>query len=81
MSLLEKSLLVAGTAIGGIALTFFGMKLDALPVVYLGLAAIMAGGVLNIWLLRCPHCGVWLGRYPGEYCRACGTKIPWSEKK
>ena len=81
MNLLERSLLVAGVAIGGIALTFLGIKMDWTQSVGLGLAVIVVGTVLNIRLLRCPHCGSWLGRYPGEYCRDCGKKIPWTEKK
>ena len=46
-----------------------------------GLAGIAVGTVLHLKLLRCPACGAWLGRYPGEYCRDCGKKIPWSQKK
>ena len=47
----------------------------------LGFAVMIVGAVLNFRLLRCPDCGAWLGRYPGEHCRHCGAKIPWSEKK
>ena len=31
--------------------------------------------------LRCPSSGRHLGRYPGDYCKLCGAKIPWNEKK
>ena len=38
------------------------------------------GLVQPIWM-RCPSCGMHLGRYPGDYCKLCGAKIPWNEKK
>lgn len=36
--------------------------------------------ILNLVWLRCPECGKWLGRDPGNFCKSCGTQIPWDEK-
>ena len=81
MSLLGKTLLVVGVSFVGIALTFLGIKLDWIQMVGFGLVGIAVGTVLHLRLLRCPVCGAWLGRYPGEHCRDCGKQIPWSQKK
>lgn len=32
---------------------------------------------LDFAWLRCPHCGEWLGKYPGDYCKNCGEKLDW----
>lgn len=47
----------------------------------LGFALIVLGLILDVALVRCPKCGVWLGKYPGEYCSACGEKLNWKGKK
>ena len=47
----------------------------------LGLGLIMAGLILDVALVRCPVCGVWLGKDPGPYCRACGVQLDWKKKK
>lgn len=57
MSLLEKSLLVAGALVGGIAVALLGVKMDWIQAVGLGFAVMIVGAVLNFGLLRCPDCG------------------------
>ena len=46
----------------------------------LGCLTIGAGLVLEVLLVRCPHCNTWIGRYPGEFCKNCGKELPWDEK-
>ena len=41
---------------------------------------IMIGLVLNVVWLRCPHCGMFLGKYSGVRCNACGKEIDWHDK-
>ena len=45
-----------------------------------GIFLIVAGFVMDVLLLRCPKCGTWLGKYPGEYCSNCGAKIDWKKE-
>ena len=45
-----------------------------------GIFLIVAGLVMDVLLLRCPKCGTWLGKYPGEYCSNCGAKIDWKKE-
>ncbi len=47
----------------------------------LGLLLFFGAGILQPIWMRCPSCGMHLGRYPGDYCKLCGAKIPWNEKK
>lgn len=44
---------------------------------FLGLLGITVMFVLDFIWLRCPHCGEWLGEYPGDYCKSCGEKLDW----
>lgn len=50
-------------------------------VMIVGLVLLWAAIILTLVWLRCPECGKWLGRDPGDYCKMCGAKIPWNEKK
>ena len=68
----ETWVCVAVLAVGAI-LVFF--------VEWLGALFLIAGFILDIAWIKCPTCGTWVGRYPGEYCRNCGEKLPWNEKK
>ena len=72
MSLRQKSWTVVTVIAVGIILLFFT---DVI-----GLLVIAAGFLTGIILIKCPHCGVWLGKYPGEYCKNCGEKINWDKK-
>ena len=46
----------------------------------LGCVVSGAGLILQVRLVRCPHCGTWVGKYPGEFCKNCGKELPWDEK-
>ena len=72
MSLRQKNWAVIAVMAVGISLLFFT---DVI-----GLLIIAAGFLLGITLIKCPHCGTWLGKYPGEYCKNCGEKIDWDKK-
>ena len=45
-----------------------------------GFLMMLSGFAADFALLRCPRCGIWLGKYPGEYCGNCGEKIDWNQK-
>ena len=66
-------------------LTAFGLLLALIRagfwVTLVGVALILGAGVLNLVWMRCPQCGAWFGKYPGDYCQCCGVKILWKEKK
>ena len=42
--------------------------------------AVIAGVLLHVLWMRCPHCGSWLERNDGEYCQNCGKRIDWDAK-
>lgn len=52
-----------------------------MEVVIAGLILLLAASILMLVWMRCPECGAWFGQYPGDYCKNCGAKIPWNEKK
>ncbi len=76
MSLHQKNCL--GAAVCAVGLVFaiagYGGILGGI-----GFFLIVAGLVLSAVLLRCPKCGAWLGRRPGDYCKDCGAKIEWKK--
>ena len=78
MTLRKKQWVMLFVTVAGLILALiqagFGLTL-------LGVALILGAGILNLVWMRCPQCGVWFGKYPGEYCQNCGAKIPWNEKK
>ena len=43
----------------------------------LGGFLVAAGFAMNFAWNRCPHCGEWLGKYPGKHCKACGAEIDY----
>ena len=45
-----------------------------------GVVLALLGILANYWLVRCPFCRAWLGRYPGECCDTCGTEIDYNAK-
>lgn len=47
----------------------------------IGFMLILVGLALDVAWMRCPRCGIWLGRYPGEYCKNCGKKVDYQEKR
>jgi len=76
MSLNQKMWLNIAVLAVGLFFTIAGYKgiLEGV-----GLFLLMVGFILNIFLIRCPKCGAWLGKYPGDYCKNCGGKIEWKK--
>ena len=81
MPMQKKQRIIIIVLAAGILLALWGASAGRGLMTSLGVGGIMAGLVLDVVLLRCPHCGAWLSRYPGEYCRSCGGKIPWKDEK
>ncbi|SFQ06763.1 hypothetical protein SAMN05216343_12245 [Oscillibacter sp. PC13] len=82
MSLKQKQMVSVGIMVAGL----FPMILCVLDgnrqqLMWLGMLVFFAGMALNFLLVRCPHCGKWLGQHPSEYCRECGGKIDYQAKK
>lgn len=77
MSLKQKSWLEIAVLGTGLLLAVFGGG-GILRV--LGVLLMAAGFVLDFAWNRCPHCGGWLGRYPGKYCKSCGEKIDFDAR-
>ena len=78
MSLRQKQildLLIVGL---GLLLVFLWPEGPGLAV---GLLVLVAGLILNVVWIRCPECGTWLGKAPGDYCHLCGAKLNWKEKR
>ena len=43
-------------------------------ILVISIAVIIVGLILHFVLVRCPHCGRWIRKPYGEYCRYCGKK-------
>ena len=76
MSLNQK--MYTAIAVGATGLILFLLGRGFAEAVGLVLLAGMVA--LNFAWLRCPYCGSWLGKHPGEYCKHCGGKIDWKKK-
>lgn len=46
----------------------------------ISLLAFIAGYLLYLFWMRCPHCGRHLDRNNGQYCQYCGKEIDWDAK-
>lgn len=73
MTLKQKTWVCIAVLAAGAILVFF--------VEWLGGLLLAAGLILDITWIKCPHCGAWVGKYPGKYCSSCGAKLPWNETK
>ena len=71
MTLRQKQKLVAVLGVSGLAVLLMDTVIGSV-----GLAL-----PLNLAWMRCPECGKWLDRDPGNFCKHCGAQIPWDEKK
>ncbi|MGI6014060.1 MAG: hypothetical protein ACOX7K_07220 [Oscillospiraceae bacterium] len=48
---------------------------DEMIFLYAALAFGIAFLMVHIVFWRCPHCGAFLGRDAGKYCRNCGAEL------
>ena len=77
MSLAQKKMVSMGFMVAAL---IAAITLKEAPFSKLWFVLIMIGLILNVAWLRCPHCGMFLGKYSGERCNACGEKIDWHDK-
>ena len=82
MNLNQKMWLCIGVIAGGIVLAFLagGADRGRQALMLLSCLVIAMGLLLEVRLLRCPHCDTWIGKHPGEFCKNCGKALPWKEK-
>ena len=82
MSLHKRQWLCVGVMAVGIFLVFLANAASNARQVLSGLGCfvIVAGLILHVAWVRCPHCNTWVGKYPGEFCKNCGKELPWDEK-
>ena len=73
MTLRQKTWVCIAVLAAGAILVFF--------VEWLGGLLLAAGLILDVTWIKGPHCGAWVGKYPGKYCSSCGAKLPWNETK
>lgn len=50
-------------------------------ILVISIAVIIVGLILHFILARCPHCGCWIRRPYGDYCRYCGMKYSDDDDK
>ena len=81
MTLRQKQKLVAVLGVSGLAVLLMDTVIGSVGLAVLGVVLVAAALPLNLAWMRCPSCGMHLGRCPGDYCKLCGAKIPWNEKK
>ena len=81
MSLSKKQWIAVGVIAIGIVLVLVtnAASGDHPVLTILGCFVIVAGLLLHVKLVRCPHCGEWVGKYPGEYCKQCGKELSRDE--
>ena len=77
MSLAQKKMVSMGFLVAALLAAIFA-KGEVLGKLWLVL--VMIGLILNVVWLRCPHCGMFLGKYSGVRCNACGKEIDWNDK-
>lgn len=64
-----------------IAMALEHTGLDVYEVIFaIALLAVIAGFLLYLYWMRCPHCGMHLDRNYGQYCQHCGKEIGWDAK-
>lgn len=87
MSLRQKKYMVFAVMLGmPVLLYLIGMGLESVGldvyevVTAAALLAVIAGVLLHVLWMRCPHCGRHLDRNNGRYCQHCGKEIDWDAR-
>lgn len=78
MTLRQKQRVILLVTVVSLVLMLWHPTMGAMIV---GLVLLLAACILTLLWMRCPECGAWFGKYPGDYCKDCGAKIPWNETK
>ena len=81
MTLRQKQKLVAVLTGIGLAVLLMNTVIGSIGLIILGVVLVVAALILNLVWIRCPECGKWLDRDPGNFCKHCGAQIHWDEKK
>ena len=79
MTLKQKNWLCVGmmlTGAGGLVLASHAQNAVRL-LTALACLIVLGGLLLHMRLVRCPHCGTWVGKFPGDYCKHCGEPLNW----
>ena len=72
---LSVLIMFIGVAIGFCSLFFLDNKPMAMLVIIIAIAVFVAGIIVNLVLVRCPHCGYPPGRICGPKCPHCGKDL------
>ena len=78
MTLRQKQWLILAVTVVSLILMLWHPNVGVMAA---GIVLLLGAGILNLIWMRCPQCGAWFGKYPGDYCQCCGIKILWNEKK
>ena len=82
MTLRQKQLLSFGLLAAALALMVLSSFVEGVPqsLGMVGVVLALLGLLANYWLVRCPNCHAWLGRFPGEFCETCDEKVDYNAK-
>ena len=82
MTLRQKQILSFVMLAAALLMMVLGSFVEQIPlnVAVAGAVLALLGLLANYWLVRCPFCRGWLGRFPGECCDTCGTEIDYNAK-
>ena len=82
MTLRQKNYACIGMMMAGIPVFLLASYVENAekPLSILACLLVMGGLLLHMRLVRCRHCGTWIGKFPGEYCRHCGKPLDWGEE-
>lgn len=78
MTLRQKQGLILLLTVVGLVLALWHPNVVVMAA---GIMLLLAASLLYLVWIRCPECGKWLDRDPGNFCKHCGAQIPWDEKK
>ena len=72
---LSVLVMMMGVGIGLVCLAFLNHEVLFILIALAGIAVFITGVVLNIKMVRCPHCDSYLGRVAGPKCPFCGEDL------
>lgn len=75
LTMRARALVLAGGMIISALLVSLGVKTNSTGQMIAGCVIVVGFLAAHIFLIRCPHCGAYLGRDVGRYCRCCGKNV------